>query len=46
MSGNTGLKVIVDSREMRAGVAEALRKIGVDIETATLEVGDYIVSSR
>jgi len=31
---------------MRSGVAEALRKLGADIETTALEVGDYIVSDR
>lgn len=40
------MKVIVDHREMRCGVAEALGRLGADIEIATLEVGDYVVSDR
>ena len=40
------MKIVVDHREMRSGVAEALRKLGADIETTALEVGDYVVSDR
>jgi len=40
------MKIIVDHREMRCGVAEALRKLGADIEITTMEVGDYVVSDR
>ncbi len=42
----TFFKVIIDHRETRSGVAEALCKLGADIEIATLEVGDYVVSDR
>jgi len=41
-----GMKIVIDHREMRSGVAEALRKLGADIEIVTLEVGDYVVSDR
>jgi len=40
------MKIVIDHREMRSGVAEALRKLGADIETTALEVGDYVVSDR
>ncbi len=40
------MKIIIDHREMRSRVVEALRKLGADIEIATLEVGDYVVSDR
>lgn len=40
------MKIIIDHREMRSGVAEALGKLGADIEITTLEVGDYVVSDR
>jgi ERCC4-type nuclease len=40
------MRIIIDHREMRSGVAEALRNLGAYIETAALEVGDYVVSSR
>ncbi len=40
------MKIVIDRRERRSRVAEALRKLGADIEFATLEVGDYIVSDR
>lgn len=40
------MKVVIDHREMRSRVAEALRKLGADIEITTLEVGDYVVSDR
>ena len=40
------MKIIIDHREMRSGVVEALGKLGADIEITTLEVGDYVVSDR
>lgn len=40
------MKIVIDHREMRSGVAEMLHKLGADIEIATLEVGDYVVSHR
>ncbi len=40
------MKIVVDHRETRSGVAEELLKFGADIEITTLEVGDYVVSSR
>ncbi len=40
------MKIFIDHRELRSGVAEALLKLGADILIATLEVGDYVVSDR
>ena len=40
------MKIVIDHRQMRSRVAEALGKLGADIEIATLEVGDYVVSDR
>lgn len=40
------MKIVIDHREMRSRVAEALGKLGADIEITTLEVGDYVVSDR
>ena len=40
------MKIVIDHREMRSKVAEALEKLGAEIEIATLEVGDYVVSDR
>ncbi len=40
------MKIVIDHREMRSGVIEALERLGADIEITTLEVGDYVVSSR
>ncbi|HEY9247403.1 MAG TPA: ERCC4 domain-containing protein, partial [Candidatus Methanoperedens sp.] len=40
------MRIIIDHREMRCKVGEALRKLGADIEITTLAVGDYVVSKR
>lgn len=40
------MKIVIDHREMRSRVAEGLVKLGADIEIATLEIGDYVVSDR
>lgn len=40
------MKIVIDHREMRSGVAEVLDRLGADIEITTLEVGDYVVSDR
>jgi Fanconi anemia group M protein len=42
----TGIKVIVDSRELRSEVVKHLREIGAKIEIRNLEVADYVVSDR
>lgn len=40
------MKIVIDHREMRSRVAEALVKLGAEIEITTLEIGDYVVSDR
>jgi Fanconi anemia group M protein len=40
------LKIVVDFREARSGVANVLDKLGVEVFFATLEIGDYVVSDR
>ena len=40
------MKILIDHREMRSRVAEALGRLGADIETTALKVGDYVVSDR
>ncbi len=40
------MKIIIDHRETRSGVVEALGRMGAQIEMDTLEVGDYVVSDR
>ena len=34
------MKIVIDHREMRSGVPEALVKLGAEIEVNTLKVGD------
>ena len=46
MAEETGVKVIVDSRELRSEVVKHLRDLGARIELRNLEVADYIVSDR
>jgi ERCC4-related helicase/ERCC4-type nuclease len=40
------LRIYVDHREIRSGVARALEAAGVQIIMKTLEVGDYVVSDK
>ncbi|MCS6768199.1 MAG: ERCC4 domain-containing protein [Candidatus Nitrosocaldus sp.] len=37
------LRVVVDERERRSGVPDALKELGIYVDYATLDVGDYIV---
>lgn len=46
LAEETGVKVIVDSRELRSEVVKHLRDLGARIELRNLEVADYIVSDR
>jgi Fanconi anemia group M protein len=41
-----GVKIIVDSRELRSDVVKHLREMGVGIEIRNLEVADYVLSDR
>ncbi|AKB83981.1 ATP-dependent RNA helicase, EIF-4A family [Methanosarcina barkeri 3] len=40
------LKMVVDYREAKSGVANTLDKLGVEVIFTTLEIGDYVVSDR
>ncbi|MBD3189207.1 MAG: DEAD/DEAH box helicase [Candidatus Heimdallarchaeota archaeon] len=40
------IKIIVDSRETKSGIARELADLTVDIEIETLSVADFILSSR
>ncbi|MBI5001161.1 MAG: DEAD/DEAH box helicase [Euryarchaeota archaeon] len=39
-------EIIVDSRELNSAVARELSKLGLVLKIETLEVGDYVISSR
>ncbi len=41
-----GVRVIVDSRELRSDVVKHLREMGAGIEVRNLEVADYVLSDR
>ncbi len=41
-----GIKIIVDSRELRSEVARKLYELGAELEVKNLEVGDYVLSDR
>ncbi len=40
------IKIIVDSRELATAVARELTRLGVEITTETLQIGDYIASEE
>jgi Fanconi anemia group M protein len=39
-------RIVVDNREMRSGIAKALKTLGAALQVESLEVGDYILSDR
>ncbi|MEM4565552.1 MAG: DEAD/DEAH box helicase [Archaeoglobaceae archaeon] len=41
-----GLKIFVDSRELRSDVVKHLRDLGASLEVKNLEVADYVLSDR
>ncbi|MCS7129790.1 MAG: DEAD/DEAH box helicase [Archaeoglobaceae archaeon] len=41
-----GIKILVDSREMRSEVVKILRELGANLEIKNLEVADYVLSDR
>ncbi|MCQ1536018.1 DEAD/DEAH box helicase [Methanosarcina sp. KYL-1] len=45
-TGGETLRVVVDHRETKSGVAKFLDRLGVELSFKTLEVGDYVVSDR
>jgi Fanconi anemia group M protein len=40
------LKIVIDHRETKSGVAKTLDRLGMELIFAALEVGDYVVSDR
>jgi Fanconi anemia group M protein len=40
------IRIVVDNREMRSGIAKELKKLGATLQVESLEVGDYILSDR
>jgi Fanconi anemia group M protein len=42
----TGIRVLVDSREMRSEVVKLLREFGANLEIKNLEIADYVLSDR
>ncbi|WP_202319735.1 DEAD/DEAH box helicase [Archaeoglobus neptunius] len=41
-----GVRILVDSRELRSDVVKHLREFGASIEVTNLETGDYVLSDR
>ncbi len=44
VKGREKVRIYVDSRELRSGVPKRLRELGVEVEVATLDVADYVLS--
>jgi Fanconi anemia group M protein len=40
------LRIVIDHRETKSGVAKVLDRLGMELSFAALEVGDYVVSDR
>lgn len=40
------LKIVIDHRETKCGVAKALDRLGMELSFMALEIGDYVVSDR
>ena len=40
------LKIVVDHRETKSGVAKSLDRLGMELSFMALEIGDYVVSDR
>ena len=38
------IRIVADDRERKSGIPQLLKSIGIDLETRTLPVGDYIVA--
>ena len=45
-TGGETLRVVIDHRETKSGVAKSLDRLGVELSFKALEVGDYVVSDR
>ncbi|MPM72512.1 hypothetical protein SDC9_119488 [bioreactor metagenome] len=40
------LKIVIDHRETKSGVAKALDRLGMELSFMALEIGDYVISDR
>lgn len=40
------LKIVIDHRETKSGVAKVLDRLGIELRFMALEIGDYVVSDR
>jgi Fanconi anemia group M protein len=45
-TGIIPLRIVIDHRETKSGVAKFLDRLGMELSFAALEVGDYVVSDR
>jgi len=44
--GIVPLRIVIDHRETKSGVAKFLDRLGMELSFAALEIGDYVVSDR
>ncbi len=44
--GTVPLRIVIDHRETKSGVAKILDRLGMELSFAALEIGDYVVSDR
>lgn len=40
------LRIVIDHRETKSGIAKVLDRLGMELSFAALEIGDYVVSDR
>jgi Fanconi anemia group M protein len=45
-NSDSPLKIVIDHRETKSGVAKTLDRLGMELNFAALEIGDYVVSDR
>ncbi|AAM03550.1 DEAD/DEAH box helicase [Methanosarcina acetivorans] len=45
-NASESLRIVIDHRETKSGVAKTLDRLGMGLSFAVLEVGDYVVSDR
>jgi ERCC4-related helicase/ERCC4-type nuclease len=45
-SETESLRIVIDHRETKSGVAKFLDRLGMELSFAALEIGDYVVSDR
>ena len=46
LSETESLRIVIDHRETKSGVARVLDRLGIELSFAALEIGDYVVSDR